>query len=69
MASEQRGFKKKRKVEREQQIPNACVEKRFYMETGVFENNLQLAIKMKQELKEKTYQLQEKKTERSRKED
>lgn len=39
------------------------------METGVFENNLQLAIKMKQELKEKTYQLQEKKTERSRKED
>lgn len=31
------------------------------METGVFENNLQLAIKMKQELKEKTYQLQEKK--------
>ena len=30
------------------------------METGVFENNLQLAIKMKQELKEKTYQLQEK---------
>ena len=36
MAPEQRVFEKKRKVGREEQVSNACVNKRFYIETGVF---------------------------------